>query len=187
LIQQYQAPARRAADEGEGARMADQLGTAALVRFQNLVLLCKQLRLRVAYKVHEIAGSHSDGSVDLTVVVHVLNDSAFKKYLNNCSLSDLLLFRGLLVKVSAGGGQTPCPAAGVLRTGTRQARPAGRPAAGRPPAAAGSCLAVPPALPSSAATMTAAAEGAAAGRGRQGAAVHPLRLRRCAAGVPAKV
>lgn len=79
--------------------MASDLSTAALLRFQNLVLLCKQLRLRVAYKVHEIQGSHADGTVDLTVVVHVLNDSCFKKYLNNCSLSDLLLFRGLLVKV----------------------------------------------------------------------------------------
>jgi hypothetical protein len=35
----------------------------------------------------------------LAVVVHVLSDYAFKKYLQHCSASDLLLLRGLLLKV----------------------------------------------------------------------------------------
>jgi hypothetical protein len=36
---------------------------------------------------------------ELAVVVHVLSDYAFKKYLQHCSASDLLLLRGLLLKV----------------------------------------------------------------------------------------
>lgn len=36
------------------------------------------------------------------IVVHVLADNAFKKYLQHCSQSDLMLFRGLLLRVGAG-------------------------------------------------------------------------------------
>eukprot|EP00983_Pelagomonas_calceolata_P133023 1161925-Pelagomonas_calceolata.AAC.3 len=36
------------------------------------------------------------------VIVHVQSDFAFKKYLDNCSNSDLMLYRGLLLEVSAG-------------------------------------------------------------------------------------
>jgi len=35
------------------------------------------------------------------VVVHVMSDYAFKKYLLSCSRSDLLLLRGMLLKVWA--------------------------------------------------------------------------------------
>ena len=35
------------------------------------------------------------------VVVHIMGDYAFKKYLQHCTVSDLLLFRGLLLKVHA--------------------------------------------------------------------------------------
>jgi hypothetical protein len=53
--------------------------------------------------VHEVAGSGPQGQQRrFTVVVHVHGDHAFKKYLNNCSQSDLLLFRGLLLTVSRG-------------------------------------------------------------------------------------
>lgn len=53
------------------------------------------------------AANSSDGScqggasvvLELAVVVHVLNDYAFKKYLDHCSASDLMLLRGLLLKV----------------------------------------------------------------------------------------
>jgi hypothetical protein len=77
---------------------------AGLIRVQNLVLLCKQLRLRVSYKVHAVTqpepGPEDDGVREVAVVVHVLNDASFKKYLNNYTLSDLVLFRGLLLKVN---------------------------------------------------------------------------------------
>jgi hypothetical protein len=36
---------------------------------------------------------------ELAVVVHVQSDYAFKKYLRHCSASDLMLLRGLLLKV----------------------------------------------------------------------------------------
>lgn len=38
-----------------------------------------------------------------SVVVHVHGDHAFKKYLQNCTPSDLLLYRGLLLEVRGGG------------------------------------------------------------------------------------
>jgi hypothetical protein len=156
--------------------MAEPLGAAALLRFQNLVLLCKQLRLRVAYKVHEIAGSRADGWVDLAVVVHVLNDGAFKKYLGHCSLSDLLLFRGLLVKVgAAAAGCSPLPP-----------RPHPSPRyASRWPMAQLACSCLTTSSPAAAAEGPAACGGGR--RRRPGQAVPVLLGRRRAAGVPAQV
>lgn len=43
----------------------------------------------------------SSGNRHFVVVVHVLSDHAFKKYMQHCSNSDLMLFRGLLLKVSS--------------------------------------------------------------------------------------
>jgi hypothetical protein len=49
--------------------------------------------------------SHSDsadaqtGTRTFDVVVHVCSDHAFKKFLSNCATCDLLLYRGLLLKV----------------------------------------------------------------------------------------
>lgn len=39
-------------------------------------------------------------SIELAVVVHVMSDFAFKKYLQHCSASDLMLLRGMLLKVT---------------------------------------------------------------------------------------
>jgi hypothetical protein len=39
------------------------------------------------------------GTRELAVIVHVLGDYAFKKYVQHCSASDLMLLRGLLLKV----------------------------------------------------------------------------------------
>lgn len=36
---------------------------------------------------------------ELAVIVHVMSDYAFKKYLQHCTGSDLMLLRGLLLKV----------------------------------------------------------------------------------------
>ncbi|KAF6265091.1 hypothetical protein COO60DRAFT_1114800 [Scenedesmus sp. NREL 46B-D3] len=105
---------------------------AALLRIQNMMLLCQQLKLPVHFKVSSIhckpagtataeaeAARHAaqpasiaaaglakcfeqpagEATRELAVVVHVLSDYAFKKYLQHCSASDLLLLRGLLLKV----------------------------------------------------------------------------------------
>ncbi|KXZ53709.1 hypothetical protein GPECTOR_6g626 [Gonium pectorale] len=89
---------------------------ASLVMVQNMVLLCKQLNIRVSYKVLERAAPRDAGAgaepmaVDgggscakrlFSVVVHVHGDHSFKKYLKECSSSDLLLYRGLLLQVEA--------------------------------------------------------------------------------------
>jgi hypothetical protein len=55
--------------------------------------------------VHEVISSdHQDQQQQqqrrFTVVVHVHSDHAFRKYLDHCSHSDLLLYRGLLLTVS---------------------------------------------------------------------------------------
>ncbi|GLC34248.1 hypothetical protein PLESTF_000823000 [Pleodorina starrii] len=100
---------------------------AATLLVQNMMVLCRQLRLPVSYKVQEWregapdgASATDGGSGDSTaaaaagteaadgatlprrhfsVVVHVHGDHAFKKYLQNFSSSDLLLYRGLLLLV----------------------------------------------------------------------------------------
>ncbi|KAG2429799.1 hypothetical protein HXX76_010583 [Chlamydomonas incerta] len=82
----------------------------ALLLVQNMVVLGKQLRLPMSYKVLEreqkdaaaaaAAGDAAGGGRRVFgVVVHVHGDHAFKKYLQNCSSSDLLLYRGLLLQV----------------------------------------------------------------------------------------
>lgn len=45
------------------------------------------------------AGDGSAASREFLVVVHVHSDHAFKKYAEACSTSDLMLYRGLLLKV----------------------------------------------------------------------------------------
>jgi len=83
--------------------MADNAGAAAaLLRVQNLVYLCKHLGLRVNYKpytMQEVVAGADGVAAAFAVIVQVAHDSSFKKYLNSCSLSDLMLFRGLLLKV----------------------------------------------------------------------------------------
>ncbi len=75
---------------------------------QNLVHLVKDLKLPVAYKVSELgpeaSSSSADGERSFLIIVHVMGDHAFKKYLAQCSRTDLMLFRGLLLKV---GGEPP--------------------------------------------------------------------------------
>ncbi len=78
---------------------------------QNLVHLASTLKLPVAYKIselrpHDEGGQAGNGDASpgpaqrsFLVIVHVLGDHAFKKYLQHCSGSDLMLFRGLLLRV----------------------------------------------------------------------------------------
>lgn len=49
-------------------------------------------------------GGSGRGRREFYVVVHVLSDHAFKKYGQHASRSDLPLLRGLLLKVTRGGG-----------------------------------------------------------------------------------
>ncbi|KAG2437038.1 hypothetical protein HYH02_011301 [Chlamydomonas schloesseri] len=85
---------------------------AALLLVQNMHVLGKQLRLPISYKVLERVQPKEQGAEEgsggamgadrrrvFGVVVHVHGDHAFKKYLQNCSSSDLLLYRGLLLQV----------------------------------------------------------------------------------------
>ncbi|KAF5835395.1 hypothetical protein DUNSADRAFT_7480 [Dunaliella salina] len=100
---------------------------AAKLHVANMMRLCKDLRLPVAFKVHEecmepqAAGDSAGKLAQLherkfVVIVHVQSDFAFKKYLDNCSNSDLMLYRGLLLEVST----TP-NVSSVLSASVRQA------------------------------------------------------------------
>ena len=79
---------------------AEASSAAALLVIQNMMHLNKDLKLPVAYKFSEIKqhGMPEDWRTFL-VIVHVMADHAFKRYLGQCSRSDLMLFRGLLLKV----------------------------------------------------------------------------------------
>ncbi|WIA17822.1 hypothetical protein OEZ85_009328 [Tetradesmus obliquus] len=105
----------------------DTTAQAALLRIQNMMMLCKQLKLPVQFKVsrihrqeapspaaaaaaaaavaaadaadHDMEQPANEATQELAVIVHVLSDYAFKKYLQHCSASDLMLLRGLLLKV----------------------------------------------------------------------------------------
>ena len=155
----------------QAAVAPQQPSVASLLRLQNMVLLAKQLKLPIAYKVRVSAHilrplpgavydkhgrrpafpPYSSSADDATttvgkphatlcvcwqayevfnkpgaggavtqdlgssaarrvflLVVHVHNDFAFKKYLATCSSSDLLLFRGLLLRVGAGQVSSLC-------------------------------------------------------------------------------
>lgn len=73
-----------------------------LLPIQNMVQLVKALKLPVAFRVNEVKQNESAGPHnvrDFVIIVHVLGDHAFKRYLSQCSRSDLMLFRGLLLKV----------------------------------------------------------------------------------------
>jgi hypothetical protein len=124
------AAAAQAAPRGAAVEAA-----AGIVTVANLLQLCKELRLPVAYKVFEAAsrsgvpteqaqlkdqaaeqaretapgprGGAPERAQQRTffVVVHVLSDSAFRKFYQHCSRSDLLLHRGLLLQV--GGAAAP--------------------------------------------------------------------------------
>lgn len=48
---------------------------------------------------NDAISSSQQNSVELAVVVHVLYDYVFKRYMQYCTASDLLLLRGLLLKV----------------------------------------------------------------------------------------
>ncbi|GLI67104.1 hypothetical protein VaNZ11_011309 [Volvox africanus] len=89
---------------------------AAMLLVQNMMVLCRQLRLPVSYKAQEWQGkigavegimcgkSESSSATDVarrrfSIVVHVHGDHAFKKYLQHFSSSDALLYRGLLLQV----------------------------------------------------------------------------------------
>ncbi|GIM05298.1 hypothetical protein Vretimale_9759, partial [Volvox reticuliferus] len=94
---------------------------AAMLLIQNMMVLCRQLRLPVSYKAHEwqqendVSASPMQGGQSGTspaseverrrfsIVVHVHGDHAFKKYLQNFSSSDMLLYRGLLLQVDTTG------------------------------------------------------------------------------------
>ena len=54
------------------------------------------------------------------IVVHVLADNAFKKYLQHCSQSDLMLFRGMLLRVGAGWQLPTRSAAGACLCSSQQ-------------------------------------------------------------------
>ncbi|GAX84707.1 hypothetical protein CEUSTIGMA_g12129.t1 [Chlamydomonas eustigma] len=71
---------------------------ASTLLTQNLILLIKDLNLPVAYKAYACK-NESDSIQSYLLIVHVMGDSAFKKYLGKSSRSDLMLFRGLLIKV----------------------------------------------------------------------------------------
>jgi len=73
---------------------------ASLILIQNMMHLVKTLKLPVAYRVNEVKlPAESRDSRSFVIIVHVLADHAFKRYLSNCSRSDLMLYRGLLLKV----------------------------------------------------------------------------------------
>lgn len=81
-------------------KMSPSYGTASLLPIQNMMHLVKALKLPVAYRVNEInRRDESRETRDFVIIVHVLGDHAFKKYLGHCSRSDLMLFRGLLLRV----------------------------------------------------------------------------------------
>jgi hypothetical protein len=63
-----------------------------------MVALCVDLQVS---EVEGVAESASDQR--FAVVVHVLSDYAFKKYLQHCSQSDLMLLRGMLLRVRGAG------------------------------------------------------------------------------------
>jgi hypothetical protein len=53
-------------------------------------------------QVNEVVEATSGaGERQFLVVVHVHSDHAFKKYLETCSATDMVLYRGLLLKVRA--------------------------------------------------------------------------------------
>jgi hypothetical protein len=58
-------------------------------------------RLFDCLQVSEVEGVAESGSDQrhFAVVVHVLSDYAFKKYLQHCSQSELMLLRGMLLRV----------------------------------------------------------------------------------------
>lgn len=53
-----------------------------------------------------VAEESADGQRLFLVVVHVLSDHAFKKYLDTCCATDMLLYRGLLIKVCRARART---------------------------------------------------------------------------------
>mmetsp|Transcript_3274 Transcript_3274/g.8755 ORF Transcript_3274/g.8755 Transcript_3274/m.8755 type:complete len:162 (+) Transcript_3274:170-655(+) len=115
------------ASEGEGSLPVISTNEAAKLHVANMMRLCKDLRLPVAFKVHEeymepqAAGELADRRAQpharrFAVIVHVQSDFAFKKYLDNCSNSDLMLYRGLLLEVT-----TTSDVTSVLGASVRQA------------------------------------------------------------------
>ncbi|GIL53591.1 hypothetical protein Vafri_9205 [Volvox africanus] len=95
---------------------------AAMLLVQNMMVLCRQLRLPVSYKAQEWHGGIDVGAFKeieggvlasspapevaprrFSIVVHVHGDHAFKKYLQHFSSSDALLYRGLLLQVDTTG------------------------------------------------------------------------------------
>jgi hypothetical protein len=67
----------------------------------------------------EVLGQGGDGSETsrhFLLIVHVLADHAFKRYLQHCTPSDLILFRGLLLHVSTSPSMDKVVTAGVRQS-----------------------------------------------------------------------